>query len=495
MKKIFYFLNTVPEWIDVVKQLKVNRNWEPILWVTSEVLFDDVSQKFPNTLVLDLLSHRIGNFDKQIYSSKSNVLDKDSILEFQDCEKIVLAMMNRMDPTRHNFNYHQRVQLYYKTLIYWIYMFDKYEPDIVFFDEAPHIPFEYIMHEVARKKNVKIIRFNPTHINHRLLIFGELNSTPQYIKKLYNDIGTQKDIILSEEINSYYKKLKGTYTEAVPFYMKPKRNKIDNIIKKILLISKRILKNESEPSYQRMKNDYLENSKLRKYIKLFYRINGILYKKNLLNEYNKLTTTNLDMNINYIYVPLHFQPERTTSPDGDIFENQWLMIQLLSKTIPKGWKIYVKEHISQFRKDFSGEMGRNIEFYQDILLFKNVELVPLSIDSYTLIDNAKVVATVSGTVGIEAVVRDKRTMIFGHPWYEICEGVSMIKNLIDIDEFFKNTFSTKIDHHKVKAFFKLIEQISLPANHSGNIWSREIDKEINTKNLLRLIEKFADDIK
>jgi len=494
MKKVFYFLNTVPEWIDVVKRLEENNQWKSLLWVTTETLQPAIKLNLPNTIIVDLQSHKRGEFNKKIYI-KNTVLDKNIIEEYYNCEKIVLAMMNRMDPNRHNFNYHQRIQLYYRTLMYWIYTFEEYQPDLVFFDETPHVPFEYIMHEVALKKNIKIVRFNPIHINHRLLFFGEVNKTPSYIQDRYKSIKNEnKEYLLSKDIEEYYLKLQGTYKEATPYYMKKQPIDFKKALSKALLIISRVLQNRSDSSYQRTKDSYIQNFKMMKFIKVYNRFQGRVYKKRLLREYNSLVSKNIDLSKKYIYLPLHFQPERTTSPDGDIYENQWLMIQLLAQTIPNGWRLYVKEHISQFRKDFSGEMGRNIEFYKEVLLFDNVELVPLECNSFDLIDNAQAVATISGTVGLEAISRDKRVLVFGYPWYEICEGVTKVINKEDIVLFFKKTLNSKINQKNVKAFFKTIDDISLSANHSGNIWSKDFDREKNIKNLLEMINLYADKI-
>ncbi len=496
MKRVFYFLNTVPEWIEVVSKLQDDKNWHPIVWITTETLQEKIAITFPETLILDLQSHKRGEFDSLIYEVSENFLDKRIIDEYNSCEKIVIPMMNRMDPTRHNFNYHQRIQLYYRILSYWLYMFEKYKPDLLFFDETPHVPFEYVMYEVALHKGIRTIRFNPTHINHRLLLFGKVNETPNYLKERYEEIlNSNEGKLLSHDVEEYYQKLQGTYEEAQPYYMKKESINVMKMFKQFIIIMKRFLMNQSDSSYQRTSEGYLQDFKLMKFIKIYNRISGRIYKYRLLREYRTLAVSKVDFSAKYIYVPLHFQPERTTSPDGDIYENQWLMVQLLSKKIPKDWKIYVKEHISQFRKDFSGEMGRNIEFYRELLLFSNVELVPLTVNSYDLIDNAQVTATISGTVGLESICRNQKVLLFGHPWFEICEGIIKIKYGEDLDNFFKKGMDKSIDQSAVKAFFKLIDEYSLPANHSGNIWNREMNPKKNVQNLLFLIEQYEDKIR
>ena len=51
---------------------------------------------------------------------------------------------------------------------------------------------------------------------------------------------------------------------------------------------------------------------------------------------------------NFLLFALHFQPERSTMPEGGIFNDQILALKLLSQNIPDNFIIYVKEHPRQF---------------------------------------------------------------------------------------------------------------------------------------------------
>ena len=125
----------------------------------------------------------------------------------------------------------------------------------------------------------------------------------------------------------------------------------------------------------------------------------------------------------YLYFPLHYQPEKTSLPDGDIYVDQWLVINMISCLLPKGWNLYVKEHPAQFWYYRWGCMGRTIDFYKDINKFKNVKMVDCKINPFKLIDNAKAVVTLTGSVGVEAILRGIPALVFGYAWYRNCPGV------------------------------------------------------------------------
>lgn len=145
------------------------------------------------------------------------------------------------------------------------------------------------------------------------------------------------------------------------------------------------------------------------------------YKQKLRREMSKYSVIP-SLGEKYIFVPLHYQPEATTVPRGGLFADQIMLIEMLSDHLPKGWKIYVKEHYSQFTNSLWGHQGRTLDYYRQIAGIKNVSIVDINVNSSVLIDHCQAVATVSGTAGWEAIVRGKPCLTFGLAWYAPCEG-------------------------------------------------------------------------
>lgn len=142
------------------------------------------------------------------------------------------------------------------------------------------------------------------------------------------------------------------------------------------------------------------------------------YIKNISSIYNKLAV-NMDTTEKYIFYPLHLEPEAGIMNRGKI-RNQLFVIKMLSEYLPNGWKLYVKEHPAQYALDdeFISVILNNVEyfrpkqFYRQILRLKNTKLISMDISSKCLIDNAKAVATICGTVTIESIVTNKPLLIF-----------------------------------------------------------------------------------
>ena len=191
-----------------------------------------------------------------------------------------------------------------------------------------------------------------------------------------------------------------------------------------------------------------------------YRLMATKKKINLRAHYERLARP-VDFTQPYIYHALHYQPEKSSCPEGDVFTNQFLAIDLLSKCAPPGWTIRVKEHPYQWEQNGSGELTRAAQFYDDAVALPNVQLVPQAYSPFDLIDHAQAVATVSGTSGWEAVVRGRPALVFGHAWYRACEGVFYTPTASTCREALRQiALGYKPDKRLVRVFLKALEAVS-----------------------------------
>ncbi len=114
---------------------------------------------------------------------------------------------------------------------------------------------------------------------------------------------------------------------------------------------------------------------------------------------------------NYIYYPLHVNPESSTMVLAPNFVNQLQIIELLAKNIPVTYKLYVKEHIPSLGKRPKG-------FYEEIKSYPNVRLLSPWEDNFSLIKGASAACVITGTTGWEAVLLGVLVINFGNCWYE-----------------------------------------------------------------------------
>ena len=487
--RVIYATSELNEWIGLAKEMEQKEGWEVIYWVTTPKNNHFIKENFPLAHLQNFISATRGNYQPLEGLNILRPLDSNIIQQYSHYEKIALKMMDRMDATAYSFNYSERLQLYYDFLGYWINVINVLNADYVVFSESPHALFQYILYAVCKEKGVKILRFTPTHINGLTFLSYDIEGTPNYFKDMI--ASNLKSTPFAE---AYLSKNRGEYSKALPYYMKDINQKSSflTIIKKIGGKLQRFVSSEIVTAYKKSADVALFDAKITKYNLFFYKLKGISFKKRLKKSYDYLAIE-ADLTKPYIYVALHYQPEKTTSPEGDVFVEQWLMVQMLVHLIPDGWLVYVKEHNSQFVERLYGEQGRTHDFYQRLVGFENVKLIASQTSSFDLIDNAKAVATVTGTVGLESVIRSVPVLSFGYAWYALCEGVFVIKNRDELTEALKQIEDGyQVDKNLVDSFLYALEHISTPCYlNPGNQLGVTFGEEENLKNLLSCLKTYA----
>ena len=109
------------------------------------------------------------------------------------------------------------------------------------------------------------------------------------------------------------------------------------------------------------------------------------------------------------------------------------MLKILNKHLPKGWKIYYKEHFATFSQiAFNVSPHRKDKnYYLKLSKLPNVKLISHEWNTKKLALKSKAVSTLSGTIGIEAAINNKPVLAFGNTWYMGCKSIFNIKNSID----------------------------------------------------------------
>lgn len=102
-------------------------------------------------------------------------------------------------------------------------------------------------------------------------------------------------------------------------------------------------------------------------------------------------------NTNYVFIGLHKQPEASIDVFGRYYEDQWVNIKNIWRTLPHGWQLIVKEHTNAVG-------DRSLAFYQELDALPNLHFVHESTNSWALINAAKLVVTVTGTIAYEAAL-------------------------------------------------------------------------------------------
>jgi hypothetical protein len=469
---------SVPFWIDVADNLMKQYKWEPCYWTGDPDFRDLVKNKFPKVVFHSNLDAIRGIPVTECKNIQLPVLDQPLLEELAFCQSISLHMMNRMDRTN-IFSFNEREHLFKQYLRYWSAVLDHFSPDVVIFPVSPHLVYDYVLYSLCKRKKIQTILFEQTSLDGWIYPEEQFETGSTTLKNRYQELlhsfetGKLKKISLSDEAESYLKRISGEYSIAVPFYMKDQFAQ-NNLIK---FFGKKLLTNPNNLSEMIHKGWYLfsrihyvkqtgkniQDSNMKGWEYLFCKIEG-MRKKNALKHYYHTLEKPAEFQQTYLYFPLHYQPENTSCPLGEAFVDQFLIIDMLSKCIPADWKIYVKEHSSQWHPKLHGECSRSPDFYDQAAALPNVQLVPILTPNFELIDHARAVVTITGTAGWEAIVRGKPVLLYGHAWYKFCEGVFYVPSVDACRAALsKIQAGYTVNHERVRLFLSIIQEIGTHA--------------------------------
>jgi hypothetical protein len=480
-------------WLKTGKILRDKYQFDVKYWICQEEFFDDVSRLFPSAIIHNRIDLSHGQFpgnaqdhDFLMYPIGSDIITRHASSTLQ-----CLKMMDRLDPKYlpfKSFDYNSRIRHYYRLLSYWYHVLNELDIDIAIFESSPHTVGDYVLYEVLQELEINKIVFYSSLSNERKLVTTDLTDG------FHLDYSPHEDYKISEELQSKINLIQSDYDLAQPPYQKQKSTnslwnfannrfrKADHSLYKLVtefVLSLRHLNKRHPNSFVKTRAGSVENNVTTRFHYYLYRMLAF-NKRRVLRKHYENMAVEPNLNSKYIYLNLHYQPEKTTSPDAGHFVHQYLIANLLSKSLPDDVELYIKEHPSQFSADLFGEQGRKTSYYNDLLKLDNSKLIKMSLDQFDLVDNALAVATCTGEVGWESLVRGIPVLSFGQPWYADCPGCYKVTNYDDL----------------IQAIDLILSQsdpnMSDVLNYAGLVESKSLNFKPNLKNansLAKCIEK------
>ncbi len=359
---------------------------------------------YPTLKVYD--SYEITNWD-------STYLSHEEIIQYRSTQLKVEKFYTRYSNEASNISY-----LYYNSLAFWLNIFNNHKIDsLVVYDFEHGTPTDSIPLEIAKRNGITAITLEPAYSfpgsNDLISAIHSFNSN-QYIN--LNEIDSHYNSVNINEIIS----------SEVENKTSNKSNMISIFFKHMSLTLSLTSKSLSIPDKYR--HIFGINTK-------FYPLRYILmllFTYKLKKYYIKHSTKMIPENEKYIMYALHFEPEASIM-NRTIYNNQIYNIKMLSKYLPKGWVIYVKEHPHQFNysmilRGFMNqklEQYRNPSYYNELIKIPNVKLLDYRISASLLLTNNKdkkssqkingnlqAVATINGTIALECMQHQVPLILF-----------------------------------------------------------------------------------
>ena len=191
---------------------------------------------------------------------------------------------------------------------------------------------------------------------------------------------------------------------------------------------------------------------------------------------------------NFIYFPLHMQPEASTNPLGGFFSDQLRAVRLLADALPVGWRLAVKEHPHQ-------QIAlRPVGWHDALASTPGVTLVPMDWDSFGLQRECRAVATVTGAAAWEAWLKGKPAIVFGHILYQSAPAIFPVRTRLEAHEALRAIREGRAPlPEEIRAYLGRLAQLSFPGHLDAYInpclSTEQLDPEENDREIGRRLAR------
>lgn len=458
-----FFMTGNEPWWRLAEKLHQDGTATPILWLGDDRHYERAKETFGNAVLrmLDFV-HRPLDLPSVDYTGEySEFFETEDYLDAKD---VCLKMMDRLD-LNGSFSRLDREAYFHKLLIWALKFFYENQPNAMLMIEKPHSHAQYLIYRVSLYLGIPAAHFKDC----ALMPVNFLQQEDGSFVKRPKNIDLELLNKFNNVVNNYVNKLSALrYSKSsfTPHYMLAQQSNAQffSRLKKIFGKDLILILRDAVSDIRFL---YLKKYKATNPYNLLF-ISRLFLKRrrqrNLRNAYSSSLDT-LDHTNDYLYFPLHFEPERTTNPDGESYHDQFKVLILLRSFLPENIEIVVKEHPSQFYMADRGSRGRSPMFYQLIKNLRGVKFVGFDCDSFELIRNSIGVATITGSVALEASLLGKPAIVFGQAWYAGCPNVTAWSDVDNYDSFSRSANASSND---IRNFLiNLVSDYGVPMINNG----------------------------
>lgn len=377
----------------------------------------------------------------------------------------------------HKFNEDEILKILEQECKLFENILDETKPDFVIM-RASDLHQNQLFYELCKAKNIEILMLGQTRFAKRQII----SSLWHQIDKKY-DTNTQGQDRTIGELQIY---LKGsdTFKQATNY-----TNRFQNSsIRKFIAAYKFLM---SSNTNQLTHYTYFGRTKLRV---LLTSIKFVLKKKYRQNFLNHNLVKSVKDDRPFLYFPLHLDQESTLLIGAPFYTNQLEVITHIVKSLPIGYRLYVKEHPAQSIRGW-----RKISFYKQIMTLPNVKLLHPSVKPDQILEKCSAVVSITSTAGLESAFYGKPSIIFAEAPYEMLPSVSRIKSIEELPKIIRDSLKKKINTSDLNQYVNFVNNNSFLFDtiaielgyhrhfyHDGNL----VDVEITESQMKSFLTEF-----
>ena len=312
--------------------------------------------------------------------------------------------------------------------------------DAVFCDQSPEVEMEFARAICFKHKRV-FLKQNSSFLGRNII---------------FQQFGFGKERLVEAVYDPDY-----TYEKAIAFvkdFVRNKRLPYERVrkheVKNTLL---RRVKNKVDNKNKVLFPYYAMRYVIRILKKMFFKFYLIIeekIKKNFESKY--------DATLPYLFFGLHLNTESTVGLRALPYMNQTSLIESISRILPYGYYLYVREH-PHWRRTFP------VGYLAPLTKLPNIRLISANVSIHEVIKNSKGILTYNATTGIEALIHEKPVLSFApNVYYGHHPAVDYCSDLFELGSHIVKLINTKVKkedtYNYICKLFRISNNIPLMAD-------------------------------
>jgi len=286
---------------------------------------------------------------------------------------------------------------------------DEEKPDVIIFSVVGALS-SFLLYTIAKKKNISVHIITLTRVGTRHTLTSDYTTLTD-VDALYKKI-SRGELNLPDERAHAEAFLRQFRQRPAPYAKtdSPKTRPVTRLRQFDFLKPRNLLR--SLQWLVTVWYQYFTSNERHDYSTIkpwYFFIDKIKQKTRVLIGFDALYDA-IDVTKKFAFFPLQLEPEISTMLYAPYYTDQVWVAKQISKSLPIDWFLYVKEHPAMYGK-------RTRAFYKELKKIPNLRLAPPTIESFDLTARTRLVITITGTAGWEALMFKKPVITFGDVFY------------------------------------------------------------------------------
>jgi hypothetical protein len=471
--RVMVFLTALPSegcaWSRVVKDLSTAPEIDQLILVVP------ASPSAPDPRVTPLGPSRLTLSFETLVSMRKNldVIGSSDAFRlapgYQNFRFVALKLLNRFDFSG-TFRFLEREVLLAGAVSGVLQVFADKKPNLIVFDVTPHEFFQYVVWSIAVWLGIPVLFFQPSPIAPAMLARTSLD---RYVNPPSAQVANSA--VREALVDGLVARLRTLVEGLDPTYMRHQKQRDQTVLSArhrwaALRATFEWLFSDRFPNAIDLSGHERQSGPFTRGLKILL---GRSLQLTLRARVNALGNSE-SLPSSYCVFALHYEPERTSLPEGLPVDFQGDALVAARTLMPPECALVVKEHYSQQTSALRGFLGRSPLFYDFIESLPNTRFARTSDRLSGLVEEAQCVFTLTGTVAIEAVLRGVPVAYFGTPWWSGLPGTVRLTPQVSFDDILQLTMPSESDVFAFFANLTLTQMIPGIASESVQVVERRL---------------------